>query len=258
MKPLPFFLVMTLFAVNLFSQIDFTKSGETLLLKGTVKNEVGEPVSVEIRFVDLTNKPVIASSNDEGYLQVVLKQGMNYYPIFKNYIEVGGLHPFQTAKTGKYTEISKMFLVRKIQENAVLHKLSMFKSADSNLTEEGLAFLSFFKEFYSLNKNLQFKMVLSATEMNFKDIKQTRTEVVNNKPKKVNYVISAQEQLQNFLEKRSILLVGKLKELGIPAKIFNYEYDTKILQKKSLKNRKKIVEENTPNATIIIEKILKL
>lgn len=258
MRTLFFYFIILLVSSQLYAQIDHTKAGETLLLTATVKNELGEPVSIEVRFADLTNKPVIARSNEEGTLQAVLKQGMLYYPIFKNYIEVGGLHTFETAKTGKYTEDAKMFLVRKIQENSELHKLTMFKPSDSNLTDEGIAFLQFFKEFYSLNKNLQFKMVISASEMNFKDIKQTRTEIINNKKKQVKFTVSAREQMQHFLEARSNALVSKLKELNIPAKIFNYEYNTKITPKKQVKGKKQVEQSIEPNATIIIEKLLKL
>lgn len=258
MKTLIFYSILLLFSIQIYAQIDHTKAGETLLLTATIKNDLGEPVSLEVRFTDLTNKPIIARSNDEGILQAVLKQGMVYYPLFKNYIEVGGLHPFETAKTGKYAEASKMFLVRKIQENSELNKLTMFKLADSNLTDEGIAFLKFFKEFYSLNKNLQFKMILSATEMNFKDIKQTRTETVNNKKKQIKFTIKAQEQMQQFLEARSNALMNKLKELNIPAKVFRYEFETTISPKKQVKGKKQIELSAEPNAIIIIEKILKL
>lgn len=258
MKNILIIFALFAFSINLYSQIDHTKAGETLLLNAIIKNDLGEPVNVEVRFADLTNKPVIARSDDEGTLQAVIKQGTKYYTVFKNYIEVGGLHTFETAKTGKYTEASKMFLVRKIQENSELHKLPLFKSADSNLTNEGVEFLTFFKEFYSLNKNLQFKMVISASEMNFKNIKQTRTELVNNKKKNIKITITAQEQMQAFLEARSNTLTNKLKELNIPARVFNYEYDTKTLPKKQPKTKKVNLEPVETNAIIIIDKILKL
>lgn len=245
-------------SINLYSQIDHTKAGETLLLNAIIKNDIGDPVNVEVRFVDLTNKPVIARSNDEGSLKAVLKQGTKYYTVFKNYIEVDGLHTFETSKTGKYTEVSKMFLVRKIQENSELTKLQMFKTSDSNLTNQGIEFLRYFKEFYSLNKNLQFKMVISATEMKFKNIKQTRTELVNNKKKNVKITKTAQEQLQSFLQSRINILTNQLKEFNIPAKVFNFELDTKTSPKKQTKIKKAILEPVEPNAIIIIEKILKL
>lgn len=245
-------------SINLYSQIDHTKAGETLLLNAIIKNDLGDPVNVEVRFADLTNKPVIARSNDEGTLQAVLKQGTKYYTIFKNYIEVGGLSSIETAKSGKYTEISKMYLVTKIQENSELTKLNMFKTSDSNLTNQGIEFLRYFKEFYSLNKNLQFKMVISATEMKFKNIKQIRTELVNNKKKKVKITITAQEQLQSFLQSRINILTNQLKEFNIPAKVFNFEFDTKTPPKKQTKIKKAILESVEPNAIIIIEKILKL
>lgn len=255
MKITFFVALIQLSAIQLFAQIDHTKAVETLLLTASIKNEIGEPVNTEVRFVDLVNKPIIARSNDEGILQAVLKQGTTYYPIFKNYIEVGGLHQFQTATVGKYTEETKMFLVRKIKENSELHRLQLFKNADSNLTEDGIQFLRYFKEFYSLNKNLVFKMIISATEMKFKDLKLTKTELVNNKKKQVKYVVSAKEQQSRFLEARSNLLINKLKELNIPMKVFNFEYNTSIQQTKSPKKSQQF---DDTNAIIIIEKILNL
>ncbi len=258
MKKILFIILVCLYATQIFSQIDHTKAGETLLLNATIKNDIGEPVNVEVRFVDLNNKPVIARSNDEGTLQAVLKQGTTYYAVFKNYIEVGGIHPFQTPKAGKYIEDSKMFLIRKIQENTEFQNLWLFKHADSNLTDEGIAFLAYFKEFYALNKNLQFKMVISANEMNFRDLSQSRTEMVNNKKKTIKFKVTAQEQLQQFLESRTNTLTAKLKELNIPAKVFSFEYNTKISNTKHPKNKKSLNQQNEPNALVIIEKILKL
>lgn len=258
MKKILAIIIFVFVSFNLYTQIDHTKAGETLLLNASIKNELGEPINLEVRFADLTNKAIIARSNDEGILKAVLKQGTTYYPVFKNYLEVGGLHPFETSKTGKYFETNKMFLIRKIQENSELHILSLFKTADSNITDEGMLFLAFFKEFYSLNKNLQFKMVISAPEMKFKDIKTKRTELVDNKKKTIKITISAQEQLQSFLESRARLLTEKLKELGIPAKIFNFEYITKTIPTKQTKTKKSTTTPVEPNAKIIIEKILKL
>ena len=255
MKKIVFIVLIQLLSLSVFSQIDHTKSGETLLLTATIKNELGEPVNTEVRFVDLVNKPIIARSNEDGTLQVVLKQGTKYYPLFKNYIEVNTFNSFQTPNIGKYAEDTKMFLVRKIKENIELHKLQLFKLADSNLTETGIEFLRFFKEFYSLNKNLVFKMVISASEMKFKDLKQTKTELVNNKKKQVKFVVPAKEQLKMFLEARSNVLMNKLKEMNIPMKVFNFDYD---IPDKTIKPTKKIQSIDEPNAIIIIEKVLNL
>lgn len=250
-------IVGILIYTKIFAQIDHTKAGETVLIIATIKNEIGEPVAVETRFVDLINKPVIARSADDGTLRTVLKQGTNYYTIFKNYIEIGGITQFQTPLVGKYTEISKMFLVRPIKEKMEFHKLLLFQPKDTTLTTEGIEFLKFFKEFYALNKNLQFKMILSAQEMNFKDIKQTKTEVSNNKKKQIKFVITAKEQIQKFLEARSNVLVAKLKELNLPAKIFEFEYNTDLPHQKTSK-KKSAVTNLENNAIIIIDKVLNL
>jgi len=255
MKTAIILILIQLITFRVFSQIDHTKAGETVLLTATIKNEIGEPINTEVRFVDLISKPVIARSNEDGILQAVLKQATTYFPIFKNYIEIGGFHKFQTTNTGKYSEETKMFLVRKIKENSEFHRLQLFRTADSNLTEEGIQFLKYFREFYSLNKNLMFKMIISATEMKFKDLKQTKTELVDNKKKQVKFLVSAKDQLSNFLAARSNVLMNKLKELNIPMKVFNIEYNLTAKPSKPIKKSENLTE---PNAIIIIEKILNL
>jgi hypothetical protein len=91
--------------------------------------------------------------------------------------------------------------------------------------------------------------------MKFKDLKQTKTELVNNKKKQVKFLVSAKDQLSNFLAARSNVLMNKLKELNIPMKVFNIEYNLTAKPSKPIKKSENLTE---PNAIIIIEKILNL
>lgn len=239
-----------------------TNSNQTTLYTGFVKDETGAPINAEIRFVNLNNAPIITRANQDGSYTAVLRQSSNYYLMIKGYIEFGGLKSFEVPKYDKYQEETRHFIATKLVEGLELVKCSLFNDKDTTISEKGIEFLKVFKEFYSLNKNLQFKIYIPRNEVVFKDKSIKKKEIVNKKKKTTTIKIKASELAEEFLQARTRNLQVVLTEVGLPVKLFKLEFDEPTKPEKSVKtkSKKKTNEKpfSGPNARIIIDKMMKM
>jgi hypothetical protein len=222
-------IFFAIFFSLLFSQINlFSQPKDVVLYTGTVKNDLGETVGAEIRFLAEGQSPTIVRSNSDGSYQLVLKQGKTYIPVFKGYIEIGGIVPLNVEKYDGYQELSKNYVVRQLKENLEIANINLFVNEDSTLSDDGKFFLKTFKEFYSLNKNTQFDIHLSAAGIKFKPKIVTQKIQVKGRTKTKKVKISAADLAKAFLQSRADSIQLYLKSLGLPLKLFNYVFDTNI------------------------------
>ncbi len=216
----------------LFSQITlFSQPKDVVLYTGTVKNDLGEAVGTEMRFLTEGQSPTIVRSNSDGSYQLVLKQGKIYIPVFRGYIEIGGIVPLNVEKYDGYQELSKNYVVRQLKENLEIANINLFADEDSTLSDDGKFFLKTFKEFYSLNKNTQFDIHLSAVGIKFKPKIVTQKIQVKGRTRTKKVKIPAADLAKAFLQSRSDSIQLYLKSLGLPLKLFNYVMDTNISNK---------------------------
>lgn len=239
-----------------------TNSNQTALYTGSVKDEIGVPVNAEIRFVNLSNAPIITRANQDGSYTAVLRQNSNYYLMIKGYIEFGGLKTFEVPKYDKYKEETRHFIATKLVENLELVKCSLFNDKDTTISDKGIEFLKVFKEFYSLNKNLQFKIYIPRNEVVFKDKSIKKIEIVNKKKKTTTIKIKASDLADEFLQARTRNLQVELTKAGLPPKLFKIEFDqpTKAEKIVNTKNKKKSNEKPiiVPNTRIVIDIMMKM
>lgn len=238
----------------LFASLYGAKSqqNDLAMVTGTIKDDLGKPYGLEMRFVTPGMMPFITRSNSDGSYQQVLKQGKRYLPVFKGYMEIGGFHFFEVGKFNKYQEFRKDYIVRPIEVGKEVASARFFKPGDTLLSDEGRAFLEIFKEFFSINKNINCTAYISAPTTTFKG--KTITQQVEEKGKKKNkkVKISPKEIEDEFLKARARQIEQVVKNFGLPAKVFSfsYEYPKKVKPKKN---------ENSPdNVRIVIEKVLKI
>ncbi|GEM_PF-1270256 len=250
---------MILSSANITAQ---TNSNQTALYTGFVKDETGVPINAEIRFVNLSNAPIITRANQDGSYTAVLRQNSNYYLMIKGYIEFGGLKTFEVPKYDKYHEETRHFIATKLVEGLELVKCSLFNDKDTTISQKGIEFLKVFKEFYSLNKNLQFKLFIPKNEVVFKDKSIKKTEIVNKKKKTTTIKIKSSELANEFLQARSRNLQAELTKAGLPLKLFKIEFDqpTKVEKPAKTKSKNKTKEKPNigPNTRIVIDKIMKM
>jgi len=127
--------IFTISSLSIYSQ-----QKDLALITGTIKDDLGRSLAVEMRFVTPGQMPAITRSNADGTYQQVLKQGKTYLPVFRGFMEIGGFHFFEVGKYDKYQEFRRDYIVRPIEVGKELSLARFFKPGDTLLSEEGRIF----------------------------------------------------------------------------------------------------------------------
>lgn len=246
------FYLLTYLFLQFFIIESFSQQNDLALLSGTIKNDLGIPVGLELRFLTPNSMPAITRSNTDGTYQQVVKQGKTYLPIFKGYMEIGGFHFFDIGKFDKYQEFRRDFIVRPIEVGKEVATANFFEPGDTVFSEEGKKFMLIFKEFFSINKNINCTAYLSEPTMTFKAKTITKEVEVKGKIKKVKVKISAKDVETEFLQIRANQILKRIKDFDLPAKVFDFSYEF------PKKTKSKKGNELPNNARIVISKVLKI
>ena len=247
------FFILTAFIFTTFLSFSYSQRNDVALISGTCKDDVGTSMALELRFVTPGMMPAITRSNSDGTFQQVVKQGKTYLPLFKGYMELGGFHFFDVALQDKYFEFQKEFILLPIEVGKELTSSRFFEKGDTILSKEGRDFLAVFKEFFALNKNINCNVILSAPMTFFKSKRVFQYVEVKGKKKKKRVTISAKQLEEEFLQARVNQLTTAVKEIGLPTKVFNYEFE---YPKKVNKLKK---GETVPNnIRVVIGKVVKI
>lgn len=213
------------FAFVFSIQILFSQRKDVVLYSGTIKNDLGEPIGTEIRFISKNLTPTIARSNSDGTYQIVVSQNKLYVPIFKGYVEIGGFQEIKVDNYNKYQELKRDFIIRQLKEGVLITKMKLFKEDDTLLSNDAIDFFKTFKEFYLLNKNLNFSVQLSAPNLKFKPKTITVNVQEKGKEKNKKVKLSALNVETEFLQSRANQLQKLLADLQLPLKLFDYKFD---------------------------------
>ena len=252
MKYRAFWLITVLFFA-VFISGTIAQRNDVALISGTCKDDIGTSLALELRFVTPGQMPAITRSNSDGTFQQVIKQGKTYLPLFKGYMELGGFHFFDVSLQNKYFEFQKDFILLPIEVGKELTSARFFEKGDTILSQEGKDFLALFKEFFSINKNINCNVMISAPITKFKSKKVNQYVEVKGKKKKKRVTIPAKQIEDEFLQARVNQLAAAVKEIGLPTRVFNYEFE---YPKKITKLKK---GENPPNnIRVVIAKVLKI
>lgn len=207
------------------------------LLQGTVKDEAGNPVGAELKFINTTAKPASLKSNSkDGSYQQPLVQGEKYFLILKGYVLTNGFEPFELAKTGKYAENRRDFVVKPIHPNLRVMSNKLFKEGDTVLSQDALENLKMFKAFFNVNKNLTFRISLSAPDVAFKQTSRKIKVKVKNKNTTKTVKVSAKDIEAEFIQARINQLTLALKEIEMPMTVINFEKKIKANPSKKISN----------------------
>jgi hypothetical protein len=240
---------LSIFLINISPVI--SQQNDLAMVTGTVKDDLGKSIGMEMRFVTPGQMPAITRSNSDGSYQQVLKQGKKYLPVFKGFMELGGFHFFEIGQFDKYQEFRKDYIVLPIEVGKEVASARFFEPGDTLLSAEGKAFLEIFREFFRINKNINCTCFLSAPTTTFKA--KTKTIQVEEKGKLKNKKIKipAKEVEEEFLKARARQIERVVKDYELPAKVFSFAYE---FPKKT--GRKK--GELPNNVRVVIEKVLKI
>ncbi|HOV92947.1 MAG TPA: hypothetical protein PLC04_07725 [Candidatus Kapabacteria bacterium] len=205
------------------------------LLQGTVKDKSGNPIGTDLKFINSDAKPFSLKSNSkDGNYQQPLVQGEKYYPIFKGYILENGFEYFELANVGKYNEGKRDFIVKPLEPNMLIAEKKLFKDGDTLLSQDAIEFLKIFKSFFILNKNLIFRISISAPDVAFKQTTRKIKVKVKNKNTTKTVKVSAKELEAEFIQARIDQLSLTLKELEMPLTVINFEKKIKANPSKKL------------------------
>lgn len=245
------FFYLLIFAFINFTSV-FAQQKDLALITGTVKDDLGKSISLEMRFITPGQMPAITRTNSDGSYQQVLKQGRTYLPVFKGYIEIGGFQFFDIGKFDKYQEFRRDYIVHPVEVGKELTATRFFNAGDTILSEEGRNFIKLFKEFFSINKNIMCTAYLSAPTATFKAKSKSIQVEEKGKIKNKKVKVTAKEVEDEFLQARSRAIEKAVKEFELPAKVFSFvfEYPKKAKPKKDGKLPN--------NVRIVIEKVLKI
>lgn len=134
--------------------IAFAQSDIVVLLKGTVKDQSGAPVEVELGFRDAGGDPVRAKSDKAGVYQAVLKPGQKYTVIFNGKDILREIIEFNIDPTDKYVEVRKDFTVRKLAVGTKIFDGFAFEKGTSELTAQAKEQLKEMADMLNKNRNM--------------------------------------------------------------------------------------------------------
>lgn len=140
--------------------IAFAQSDIVVLLKGTVKDQSGAPVEVELGFRDAAGDPVRSKSDKAGNYQAVLKPGQKYTLIFNGKDILREIIEFNVDPTDKYVEIRKDFTVRKLGAGTKIFDGFAFEKGSSNLTTEAKEQLKEMIDMLNKNRNMTIEVAV--------------------------------------------------------------------------------------------------
>lgn len=207
------------------------------LLQGTVKDEAGNPVGAEFKFINTIAKPVSLKSNSkDGSYQQPLVQGERYLPIFKGYVLANGFEYIEIAKEGKYAENRRDFVVKPIETNLRMMSYKLFKNGDTVLSQDATEYLKILKAFYNVNKNLIFRATISVPDVAFKQTTRKIKVKVKNKSTTKTVKVSAKDIEAEFIQARINQLTNALKEIEMPITVIHFEKKIKANPSKIISN----------------------
>jgi len=246
--------------IELYSQ---STGDAVVLLSGKVLDLNGKPLSVKIEFTGDNGKKITTTSNSsDGMYQQVLTPGIKYSVSFKDYLEVAGDGMVDIPSVKKYTEMSRTFTLRKIEEGLELSHFKAFNHNDSHLTGHYANEFQRIKEFMSSNINASIVIIISGRDSWFatKSVKQQYKDN-KNRTKTRTIKIQPKEQMMQLLEARRDAVLDYVKTLKIREKSISIEFDETMGSKPVIPKGKKKQPVQTvehPNVTVKVSKIKKM
>lgn len=263
-KTLSIFGIIILFLYLVHNEVYAQSTGDAVvLLSGKVLDINGNPLSVKIEFIGDNGKKITTTSNSkDGLYQQVLTPGIKYLVSFKDYLEVSGDGVVYIPNVKKYTEMSRTFTLRKIEEGQELSYFKAFNPNDSILTGNYANEFQRIKDFMSSNLNATIVIVISGKDSWFatKSIKEKYKDS-KNRTKTRTVKIQPIEQMTQLLEARKDAVMNYLRTLKIRDKSITIEFDNSMGSKPVKTKKKKKASTETiehPNVIVKVGKIKKM
>lgn len=231
-----------------------------VLIKGKVIDDAtGKPIGTSFAFKSTKDNRIPVKSNRiGGEYQQVLKSGKKYAVYFDGY-RMNSFSAFvEVPNTSEYIEIEKDFHIVPIKKNDEVYKISLFKSNDTLLSEEGTEFLSVIKDYLAFQKNVNVDLIINTRDSKFKPSK--RTIPAKGKTKAKVQTVTPQVQAIELGNARVSLLKEKFKEHGIRVSGVNFVTDKTMTapKPKKTKNNVNLQLNQEPNVLIIVSGVKSL
>ncbi len=193
------------------------QDNNVVLLSGYVKGITdGSAVSTKVKFINtLGNISEARTNSEDGSFQIVLPNGHNYNIVIEGYLQTDHNVMFDLTNIKRYSEMSRILNVMKLEQGLELLTIDAFVDNDSRPHDSLVKYLDFIRHLLVHQKGLHLELIINSGDSYFKDktVKQTITE--KGKKKTVNMKVTYKEQLTELLEKRSKVLKEFIKSLKI-------------------------------------------
>jgi hypothetical protein len=235
-------IALLVFVSSLFCLNAQSTSETVVLLQGKTLNRQGGHISVKLTFTDKQNKKKVrtTSNRNTGLYQVVLKPGHEYSVDFKGYISVDSSNSFRIPVVKKYTEISRTFTLKKIEEGLELCRFNAFKPQDTVLSGFYRDYFDRMKQFLRKNINASVVITVSMKDSYFK--KKRIKKYYKDKRGRRRYKrvwLKADEQLKKVLDARLLAVQNYVDSLKIRASMVSFKTDDTMGPKPKKKKKKR-------------------
>jgi len=181
MKIILSFLLITIFAVQLYSQSDkqiIGIQGSQVLLKGKITDEVsGKPIGTGIEFISKDGRKIKTQSNSiTGEWEQLLTSG-EYEVILFSWNVARKTTSIAIEEVEKFKEIRQDFTVKRMMPNDIMFNLNAFADNSATPNRSILNELEVLKVAMRFNRGVQFIVYINSTDNN---LTAKRIEEINN------------------------------------------------------------------------------
>jgi len=239
-------LLILFFSIIIINNAKAQKSGETVvLLQGRISDISGNPVGTTLNFIGNNGKKISAKSNSkDGTYQQVMTPGVTYNLLVKGYMVNDNIE-VDIPKVTEYTELSRNFTVKKIEEGLNLMKFVAFNPNQSTLKGEYSTYFTTLKDFLRDNINASVVITVGMNDSYFKPTEK-KIQVPGKKGKTVSkkVKVTPEEQLSTLADERINSIKDYFASITLPEKKISFVKDlkqssTKKADKQSKTNTKK-------------------
>lgn len=156
----------------------YAQGDVVVLLKGTVKDQSGNPVEVELGFRDAAGDPVRAKSDKNGVYQAVLKPGQKYTVIFNGKDVLREITEFNVDATDKYLEVRKDFSVRKLGVGTRIFDGFAFEKGSSSLKPDAQEKIKELIDMLNKNRNMTITVAVFGDMPDDPSLQQPRQDAI--------------------------------------------------------------------------------
>ncbi len=209
------------------------------LLTGKLIDDAnGKPIFAKITFIGSdgsTNK--VNSNSNSGEFQIIVKPKVEYHIIVEKFFLVDDAKTFESPNFSSYTEFSKEYRVRKLEQGLSLIDFNAFSPNNSKYNKHNDDHFKFIAEFLKQQLGTVIEITISSSDSKFKAGTKTIEQEVKGKKKKVKVKMSESDLASELIKERIESFKVVMKEFKIAERNVIFKEDI-VIKKPTAKGKK--------------------